>query len=204
VIQLIDSSLAGLLDALPDAMLAFDDTGLIVLANTQSERLFGYHHDELIGQPVELLVRLMDPNCRPSTTGLQMPGRRHDGSEFPASISVSTIETDAGSLMSATIRDATERDEVNAELVRVKTEAERVLLVVEADQITAEGEKTEAERVRLEAEVDRVTAEDEKKEAERVRLEAEAVLETEFLLLEKPFDQTMLLENLRKVLDRER
>ncbi|HVB70416.1 MAG TPA: ATP-binding protein [Acidimicrobiales bacterium] len=173
MIQLIDSSLAGLLDASPDAMLAIDDTGLIVMANAQSERLFGYEHLELIGLRVELLVHLMHPSFRPSATGLQMPGRRHDGSEFPASISISTIETDAGSLLSATIRDATERGQVDAELVRVKTEAERVRLEVEADRITAEGEKKEAERVRLEAEVDRVTAEGEKKEAERVRLEAE-------------------------------
>ena len=96
MIQLVDSTLAGMLDASPDAMLAFDDAGLIVLANVQSERLFGYRQQELIGRPVELLVSIADPKFRPTATGLQMPGRRHDGSEFSASISVSTIATDAG------------------------------------------------------------------------------------------------------------
>ena len=178
-----------------DAMLAIDEAGLIVMVNAQAERLFGYHREELIGRPVELLVPIADPKFRPSATGLEMPGRRQDGSEFSASISVSTMATDDGLVISATIRDATERIEVEAERVRLKAEAEadrvkaeRVRLEAEADRLKAEGEKkeaervrleaeaekTEAERVRLEAEADRVKAESEKKEAERVRLEAEA------------------------------
>jgi PAS domain S-box-containing protein len=206
VIQLVDSTLAGMLDASPDAMLAFDDAGLIVLANAQSERLFGYRQQELIGRPVELLVSIADPKFRPTATGLQMPGRRHDGSEFSASISVSTIATDAGLLISATIRDATERNEVAAELVRVKTEAERVRLEVEADRITAAGEKREAERVRLkaagektvaeevrlEAEVERVKAAGEKTVAEGVRLEAVA----EHQRLEAQLHQSQRMESL--------
>jgi PAS domain S-box-containing protein len=186
--QLADSTLAGLLDAAPDAMLAIDEAGLIVLVNAQAERLFGYRRQQLIGRSVEPLVHIADPKFRPSATGLQMPGRRQDGSEFSASISVSTMATDTGLLISATIRDATERIEVAAERVRLKseaeahrvkaegekTEAERVRLEAEAERVKAEGEKTEAERVRLEAEAERVKAEGEKTEAERVRLEAEA------------------------------
>jgi PAS domain S-box-containing protein len=172
--RLADSTLLGLLDALPDAMLAVNEAGLIVLVNAQAERLFGYRREDLIGRPVELLVPIADPKFRPYATGLQMAGRRQDGSEFPASVSVSTMPADTGFLISATIRDATEVGEVEAERVRVKTEAERVRLEAEADRVKAEGEKTEAERVRLEAEADRVKAEGEKTEAERVRLEAEA------------------------------
>jgi PAS domain S-box-containing protein len=171
--RLADSTLLGLLDALPDAMLAVNEAGLIVLVNAQAERLFGYRREDLIGRPVELLVPIADPKCRPYATGLQMAGRRQDGSEFPASVSVSTMAADTGFLISATIRDATEVGEVEAERVRVKTEAERVRLEAEVDRVKAEGEKTEAERVRLEAEADRVKAEGEKTEAERVRLEAE-------------------------------
>ncbi len=178
---LAEGTLVDLLDAAPDAMLAIDEAGLIVLVNAQAERLFGYRRAELIGRPVELLVPIADPKFRPSATGLEMPGRRQDGSEFSASISVSTMATDAGLLISATIRDATERIEVEAERVRLKTEAEAdrlkaegVRLEAEADRLKAEGEKKEAERVRLEAEADRLKAEGEKKEAERVRLEAEA------------------------------
>jgi PAS domain S-box-containing protein len=172
--RLADSTLLDLLDAVPDAMLAVNEAGLIVLVNAQAERLFGYRREDLIGRPVELLVPIADPNVPPYATGLQMAGRRKDGSEFPASVSVSTMAADTGLLISATIRDATEVSEVEAERVRVKTEAERVRLEAEADRVKAEGEKTEAERVRLEAEADRVKAEGEKTEAERVRLEAEA------------------------------
>jgi PAS domain S-box-containing protein len=198
--RLADSTLLGLLDAVPDAMLAVNEAGLIVLVNAQAERLFGYRREDLIGRPVELLVPIADPNFPPYATGLQMAGRRKDGSEFPASVSVSTMAADTGLLISATIRDATEVSEVEAERVRVKTEAERVRLEAEADRVKAEGEKTEAERVRLEAEADRVrleivvelkrlevlgelkrleaevvrvTDEGEKTEAERGRLEAE-------------------------------
>jgi hypothetical protein len=188
VTQLADSTLAGLLDAAPDAMLTINEAGRIVLVNAQAERLFGYRRKELVGRPVELLVPIADPRFRPRATGLQMAGRRHDGSEFLTEISVSTMATDAGLLISATIRDARERIEVEAERVRLKTEAEadrvkaegekteaeRVRLEAETDRVKAEGEKTKAERVRLEAETDRVKAESEKTEAERVRLEAEA------------------------------
>ena len=166
--QLADSTLIGLLDAAPVAMLAIDETGLIVLANTEAERLFGYRHEELLGRPVELLVPIANARFQAPTTGLQVPGRRQDGSEFLAAISVATVATDTGVLTAATIRDSTERIEVEAERLRLKTEAE-------AERVKAEGEKTEAERVRLEAEVARVKAEGEKTEAERVRLEAERV-----------------------------
>ena len=165
---LADSTLVGLLDAAPDAMLAVDEAGLIVLANAQAERLFDYRREELIGRPVELLVSIADPKFRPRATGLQMAGRRHDGSEFLTEISLSTMATDAGLLISATIRDATERIEVEAERVRVKTEAERVRLEAEADRVKAEGEKTEAERVRLEAEADRERLEGQLHQSQRM------------------------------------
>jgi len=174
VIDLTDGMVAGLLDAAPIAMLAIDETGLIRFVNIEAERLFGYHRDELLGRPVEPLLDLGNPHLRISGSMLEMPGRRHDGSVFSAAVSASTLPTDTGFIISATIRDVTERIEVEAEAQRAKTEAERVRLEAEADRITAEAEKSLAERVRLEAEVDRVIAEGEKKEAERVRLEAEA------------------------------
>ena len=166
--QLADSTLVGLLDAAPDAMLAIDESGLLVLVNAQAERLFGYRREELIGRPVEMLVSIADPKFRPSATDLEMPGRRQDGSEFSASISVSTMATDAGLLISATIRDATERIEVEAERVRIKTEAERVRLEAEAERVKAEREKTEAERVRLEAEAERGRLEEQLHQSQRM------------------------------------
>ncbi len=59
--KLADSTLVGLLDAAPDAMLAIDESGLLVLVNAQAERLFGYRREELIGRPVEMLVSIADP-----------------------------------------------------------------------------------------------------------------------------------------------
>jgi hypothetical protein len=192
VTELADTTMIALLNAAPDAMLVIDEAGLIVVVNSQATQLFGYLREELIGSPVELIVPIADPTFRPHATGLQMVGRRRDGSEFLAEISVSTMATDSGLLISATVRDATERIEVEAELVRVNREAEGVRLEVEADRITAEGEKTVAERVRVEAEADRITAEGEKEEAERVRIEAAADRE----LLEAQLHQSQRLESL--------
>jgi PAS domain S-box-containing protein len=192
VTQLADNTMIGLLNGAPDAMLVIDEDGLIVLVNTRARQLFGYDQEELVGTPVELLVPIADPKFRPYATGLQMVGRRRDGSEFLTEISVSTMTTDTGVLISAAVRDATDRIEVAAELVRVSEEAEGVRLEVEADRITAEGEKEEAERVRLEAEADRITAQGEKEEAERVRLEAEADHER----LEVQLHQAQRLESL--------
>ena len=172
--RLTKSTLARLLDAAPIAILAFNDVGVIIIANQEAEKLFGYRREDLMGQLVKPLIAIFDEKFRPSQTFLETEGRRSDGSAFSAAIAIAKIDTEDGPLVSATIRDVTERIEVDAEADRVKQEAERVRLEVEAVRVTAEGEKKEAERVRLEAEVDRVKAEGEKKEAERVRLEAEA------------------------------
>jgi PAS domain S-box-containing protein len=171
--ELTESTLIALLDAGPDAMLVIDEAGLIVLVNAQARKLFDYRSEDLIGRRVELLVPIADSRYRPNVTGMPMVGRRSDGSEFLTEISMSTIATDAGLLVSAVVRDATARIEGEAELVRVNRKAEGRRLEAEADRITAEGEKEVAERVRLVAEVDRITAEGEKEVAERVRLVAE-------------------------------
>jgi PAS domain S-box-containing protein len=184
VTQLADTTLIALLDGAPDAMLVIDEAGLIVLVNTQARQLFGYDQEELMGTPVECLVPIADPKFRPHATGLQLVGRRRDGSEFPTEVSVSTMTTATGLLISAAVRDATDRIEEAAKLVRISKKAGGVRLEAEAEHITAEGEKTvaaelvrvskEAEDVRLDAEADRITAESEKTVAEGVRLEAEA------------------------------
>src|SRR5437879_13039758 len=107
----------GLLEAAPDAILGVDADGRIVLVNAQAERLFGYSRDELIGEPVEILVPegaradhperrksyLADPRTRPMGAGRELAGRRKDGSEFPAEISLSAIETEDGLLGAAGI-----------------------------------------------------------------------------------------------------
>lgn len=112
-----------LLEFAPDAVVGVDEAGLIVLVNRQVERVFGYARAELIGEPVERLVPerfhsvhvshrgryFADPGTRPMGADLALLAVRKDGSEFPAEISLSSIEIDSGALAIAAIRDITDR-----------------------------------------------------------------------------------------------
>ena len=134
-----DMNFKGLFEAAPDAILGVDAGGRIVIVNAQTEELFGYARSELIGAPVELLVppdartahsALRDsyfaaPVARPMNRGLELRARRKDGSEFPAEISLSAIETDKGPLVAAAVRDVSERVEAEAERERLGAQAER-------------------------------------------------------------------------------
>jgi PAS domain S-box-containing protein len=145
--QLTESTLIALFNAGPDAMLVTDEAGLIVLANVQARKLFDYGRDELVGRRVELLVPIAHSNCRPHVTGMPMVGRRRDGSEFLTEISMSTIATDAGLLVSAVVRDATARIEGEAELVRVNRKAEWRRLEAEADRERLEAQLHQSQRM---------------------------------------------------------
>src|ERR1039457_1428988 len=120
-------------------MICVEADGRIALVNAEVMRLFGYGRAELIGQPVEILVpddfrafhsRLREdyvgnPRSRPMSTGLQLAGRRRDGSTFPAEISLSAISTDEGMLITAAVRDVTDRLEAQAETERLRAPADR-------------------------------------------------------------------------------
>ncbi|MGZ4806692.1 MAG: PAS domain S-box protein [Ilumatobacteraceae bacterium] len=127
-----------LLEAAPDAIVGVNDDGRITLVNAQTERLFGYARDELLGQPIEILVPvqarrvhphrraayLEDPRHRPMGAGMELAGRRKDGTEFPAEISLSALDSEQGRIVSVAVRDVTERIEAQAERERLKAEAE--------------------------------------------------------------------------------
>ncbi|MER6335151.1 PAS domain S-box protein [Streptomyces sp. NPDC001034] len=119
-----------MLEAAPDAMVIVDDTGVIRLVNAQTEALFGYRRQELLGRPVELLVphRFRDHHTRhrdgyaanrqvrPMGAGLELHGLRKDGSEFPVEISLSPMETADGLLVSAAVRDVSDRKAAEARI----------------------------------------------------------------------------------------
>jgi formate hydrogenlyase transcriptional activator len=119
-----------LLESAPDAMVIVDSAGKIVFANSQAERVFGYEPRELLDQPVETLIpeqirhaHVRDrteysaaPRTRPMGTGLELRGRRKDGSTFPVEISLSPIEDANGRFVASAIRDITDRKEIEVAL----------------------------------------------------------------------------------------
>ena len=123
-------------EASPNAMLIIDEAGRIVLVNEAVERLFGYPREELLGQPIEILVPersranhpgnrehyAENPSARPMGKGRDLHARRKDGSEVPVEIGLNPITTDQGRFVLSVIIDITER----------KRAEERFRLAVEA------------------------------------------------------------------------
>jgi PAS domain S-box-containing protein len=142
------SRLRALLEAAPDAIVGVDADGRIVEVNAQAERLFGYQRCEMLGRSLEILVPhhlrdrhpqhrkrySADPQPRPMGAGMLLSALRKDGTEFPAEISLSAIDTDDGILVSAAVRDVTERIEAQAERERLKAAAERERLEAQLHQ----------------------------------------------------------------------
>ena len=128
-----EATFRGFLEAAPDAMVIVDPQGRIVLVNSQSEHLFGYSRDDLLGQAIELLIPedvrarhvahrsgyFTEPRAREMGSMLVLHGRRKDGTEFPVEISLGPIETSAGRVFAAAIRDISERRRADEQRFRL-------------------------------------------------------------------------------------
>lgn len=124
------------LETIPDAIVAVDAGGTIVQVNSQTEHLFGYDTDDLIGRPIETLVPerfrvahqqhrgnfVTVPKVRRMGAGLDLYGKRRDGSEFPVEISLSPVMTDEGMLVLSAIRDISDRKKIEEDLRRANEE----------------------------------------------------------------------------------
>jgi len=131
-----------LLESAPDAMVIVDCAGKIVFVNSQAEKVFGYAPRELVGQSVEVLIPeqirhshvrhrteyTAEPHARPMGMGLELRGRRKDGSTFPVEISLSPLEETNGRFVASAIRDITGRKEIE---VALRLSEERFRRIVE-------------------------------------------------------------------------
>ena len=128
-----------LLESAPDAMVIVDDQGKIAVVNGQAEKMFGYARQDMLGQPVEMLLpeRIHDqhrkhrmqysenPLLRPMGAGLNLVARRSDGTEFPVEISLSPVQSAGSRFVSSVIRDVTVRKRMENEIIEARKEAER-------------------------------------------------------------------------------
>ena len=137
----MEAKFQGLLESAPDGIIVIDTSGIITIVNSETEKLFRYSKDELIGRPIEILIPdhlknvhikyrdayISNPHTRPMGAGKALSGRKKDGSEFPVEISLSPLETEQGMLITSIVRDITDRRKVE-EQIKENLKEKEVLL----------------------------------------------------------------------------
>jgi PAS domain S-box-containing protein len=148
-----------LLEFAPDAVVVIGRDGVIRLVNSKTEAMFGYQRDEMVGRPIEILVPvrsrdvhvgfrdryMAEPRARPMGIGLELAGRRKDGGEFPVEISLAPLDTAEGLLVTAAVRDISDRKRAQ-DSIRRSEERFRSLVVATAQIVwmtDADGRVTE-------------------------------------------------------------
>jgi PAS domain S-box-containing protein len=147
-----EGMLQGLFDFAPDTVVVVGHDGRIVRVNAQVEQMFGYSRDELVGKTIEVLIPdrlraahtghranyLLEPHTRPMGAGLELYGKRKDGSEFPVDIMLSPMEAEAGRVVIGVVRDITRRRHAEAAqreyAERLKLLSRRLMEVQEAER----------------------------------------------------------------------
>ena len=131
-LRLSQDTARAVLESASEGIILIDTTGRITLVNTAAERMFGYSRAELLGEPLEILLPqrvrrdhvahrtgyFAEPRIRPMGIGLDLSGRRNDGTEFPVEISLSHVKSAEGGIAIALITDITERKRVETQLQR--------------------------------------------------------------------------------------
>ena len=140
-----DQKFRAFLEAAPDAIVVVDYEGQIIMVNHLTEKIFGYQREELLGRKIEVLVpeRLRhthikhrtgysrEPKTRPMGEGLELAGRRKDGSEFPIEISLSPLETEQEKFVISIIRDICPRKRLEAKFRSLLESAPDGIVVVD-------------------------------------------------------------------------
>jgi protein-histidine pros-kinase len=141
-ISVDDSSEAyfrNILESAPDAMVIIDHYGKVTVVNEQAERMFGYTREEMLGQEIEFLLPddvrdkhishragyARNPHIRPMGVGMDLSGRRKNGTTFPVEISLSPVTSATGMFVSSVIRDVSARKKLEKDLIGAREEAER-------------------------------------------------------------------------------
>jgi len=136
-----------LLESAPDAMVIIDDAGVIRLANAQAQTMFGYQREDLVGKRVEILIPehlrgqhaahragyFAAPKLRGMGAGLELSGRRNDGSEFPIEISLSPLHTEDGTWATAAVRDISERKRAEEQFRALLETAPDAMVIIDRD-----------------------------------------------------------------------